>query len=102
MLKDSVEGAGKWEKVEILHGDPNLTSHSFGNGATAEMNAHGVHPMIQVDLTGHSPGGGGGGAGAGGGGGGSGGMPAKGSAWWNYHIATESSAAQGKLKQIGV
>ena len=99
MLKDSVEGAGKWERVDILNGDPNLTSHSFGNGATAEMNVHGVPPMIQVDLTGHSPGGGGGGAGGGGGGGG---LPAKGSAWWNYHNATEASAAQGKFRQIGV
>ena len=95
MLKDSVEGAGKWERVDILNGDPNLTSHSFGKGATAEMNVHGVPPMTQVDLTGHSPGGGGGGAGGGGGGGG-GGLPAKGSAWWNYHNATEASAAQGK------
>ena len=101
MLKDSVEGAGKWEQVGNLNGDPNFTSHSFGNGATAEMNAHGVPPMIQIDLTGHSAGGGGGGAGGGGGGGG-GGVPAKGSAWFNYHNATEASVSQGNFRQIGV
>jgi hypothetical protein len=70
MLQDCASGTTAFKRVDICHGNPKLTSHSFSHGTMAEMGAAGVHPLNQCDLKGHASGGGGGG------GGGADGLPA--------------------------